>query len=382
MLSSPPPTAGSTPVPSAASQPSAEAKGPFWKSGAFQLGVGIIISIVCLALAGRSLLSDAEARRQVVVAFTEANYALIPVIMGLLVIFFWLKAWRWQMLLSPLGKFETVRECFPPVMIGFAFNNVLPAHLGEFVRIFVFSRQHNLAKSSVFSTVALERVLDILAILLYLGAGLFLVEGVSPGSRSVAMTIGGLAIFGFFGALAFVIFTKPVVRLAEGILKRMSFIPEGLRTKIVALIEAGAAGLASLKNPWTLVGLMLTSIAQWGINGLVIHISLRCFGIDVPPQVSMIVMGVTAFGVTVPSAPGYFGVIQICFVEVLKQFPVSQPAVFAASIFYHMVQWIPVTLVGMIFFALSGVRLKEVEGAKQHGDPTEPTLSGTAPMPE
>ena len=384
MLSPSPPAAGSSPLSASTPEPAPTAppRRPFWKSGAFQLTIGIIVSILCLALAGRSLLRDPEARRQVVVAFTTANYTLIPVLLGLLALFFWLKAWRWQMLLSPLGKYETMRECFPPVMIGFGFNNVLPAHLGEFVRIFVFARQHRLAKSSVFSTVALERVLDILAILFYLGTGLFLVEGVSPGSRSVAMTVGAIAVAGFFGALAFVIFTKPVVRLAEGTLKRLPLIPDGLRAKVVALIEAGAAGLASLKNPWTLIGLMLTSLAQWGINGMLIHLSLRCFGIDVPPQVSLILLGVVAFGVTVPSAPGYFGVIQICFVEVLKQFPVSQPAVFAASIFYHMVQWIPVTLTGMIFFALSGVRLKEVEGAKQHGDPTEPALTGTAPMPE
>lgn len=374
MLASPASPAPASPAPSA--------KPRFWKSKAFQLTVCVVVSLACLAWAGGSVWKDPEARRQLLVAFRTADYSKIPPMLGILSAFYWLKAWRWKMLLSPLGQFTINRQCLPPLMMGFAFNNVLPAHLGEFVRIFVFARKNDLAKSSVFSTVALERVLDILAILAFLGTGLFLVEGVTPGSRTVAVTIGSLAVAGFFGALAFVLFTKPVVRLAEAILRRLPFIPDGLRGKIVALIEAGAAGLASLKNPWTLIGLMLTSLAQWGLNGLLIHLSLRAFGIDLPLPVSLIVLGVVAFGVTIPSAPGYFGVIQLCFVEVLKQFPINQPTVFAASVFYHMVQYIPVTIIGMLLFALSGVRLQEVEGAREHADPTHPALTGTAPMPE
>jgi len=347
-------------VPAAETSP----KKSFWKSSVLQLAVGIVVSAICLYFAGRSLWNDPKARAELAVAFQTANYALLPILWGLLAAFYWVKAWRWQMLLQPLGNFAITRECAPPMMIGFAFNNVLPAHLGEFVRIFVFARQHKASNPAVFSTVALERVFDILAILAYLGIGLMSVKGVAPGVKSVAQVVGLVAAAGVLGAFAFVIWTRPVVRLAEGILSRLPFLPEGLRGKIVGLIEAGASGLAALKSPKTLLGILITSILQWGMNGLLIHLSLASFDVHVSPAVSLIVLGVVAFGVTVPSSPGYFGVIQLCFVEVLRHFPVNQPAVLAASVYYHMIQWVPVTVIGLLLFARSGVRLREVESAK------------------
>jgi uncharacterized membrane protein YbhN (UPF0104 family) len=80
--------------------------------------------------------------------------------------------------------------------------------------------------------------------------------------------------------------------------------------------------------------------------------------------VSCIVLGVVAFGVTVPSSPGYFGVIQLCFLTVLKLFvPANQLAdVFAASVYYHLSQYIPVTIVGS-FLGLKGFRMSDASVA-------------------
>ena len=45
-------------------------------------------------------------------------------------------------------------------MIGFMGNNVLPAHLGELIRVFVLGRTFALSKAAVLSSVVLERILD------------------------------------------------------------------------------------------------------------------------------------------------------------------------------------------------------------------------------
>jgi glycosyltransferase 2 family protein len=97
----------------------------------------------------------------------------------------------------------------------------------------------------------------------------------------------------------------------------LSFIPERLRTKVCSMLETAADGLTSLHNPTLVGGIVATSLAQWAINGWLIHLSLASFGIHVSLWVSCIVLGVVAFGVTIPSSPGYFGVIQLCFMSVL-----------------------------------------------------------------
>ncbi|MFG0335970.1 MAG: lysylphosphatidylglycerol synthase transmembrane domain-containing protein, partial [Maioricimonas sp. JB049] len=134
---------------------------PRWhQSRTVQLTIGLLVTAGCLVWAFYEMCRDdppSVVLRQIGSAFASANYlTLVPMLIAL-AIFYWLKTWRWQMLLRPLGHFP-LRTLFGPLMIGFAFNNLLPAHLGEFVRVFVASRDQKLPMPAVLSSVVLERV--------------------------------------------------------------------------------------------------------------------------------------------------------------------------------------------------------------------------------
>jgi glycosyltransferase 2 family protein len=345
--------------------PPAEATArPWFRSKWFNLALGLAVTFACLAYA---LYVMAEGQpidvvlRQIGDAFAGADYITLLPMWGLLLAFYWLKAWRWRMLLAPLGSFRTSR-LFPPTLIGFAFNNVLPAHLGEFVRVFVFARQSGLPKTAVLTTVAVERVFDVLSILFFLGLGLVFVPNLDPQVKQGAIGFAVFALVGLLGAAAYLTWPSRFVAVFEGVLARVPFLPEGWRAELCRLVETGASGLASLKSGPLLVGILITSFVQWGFNGLQIHLALWSFGIHVSLLVSFVVLGVVAVGVTVPSSPGYFGVIQFCFLIVLMLFvPDRKPAVMAASIYYHMVQWIPVTLLGLLYFVRSGLHVADIE---------------------
>ena len=169
-------------------QPPAESKPTpkkWYKSKTFSFGVGLIVTICCLWWAYLTIADGrpfGEVMRQIGGAFAQANYWTLLPIWLLLFVFYWIKAWRWRMLLAPLGDFRTGR-LFPPVMIGFAFNNVLPAHLGEFVRVFVFSKQERQPFTPVLTSVVLERVLDIIAILGLLMLGLVFVPDLNDNEQ-------------------------------------------------------------------------------------------------------------------------------------------------------------------------------------------------------
>ena len=180
----------------------------------------------------------------------------------------------------------------PSTLIGFAFNNVLPAHLGEFVRVFVFSRRTGLAKTSVLTTIVLERLFDIIAILGFLMAGLFLVDtsGLDPRIVTSAWIFGGLVCVALLIAAIYLIWTHPVVRFIEGLLDRLPFVPAGLKEKAAGMMEAGEAGLASLRSVRLLAGITITSVLQWLLNGFLIFLSLKAFGIQVTSAVAAIVL--------------------------------------------------------------------------------------------
>jgi hypothetical protein len=301
----------------------------------------------------------------------------LPLIWLALAAFFWLKAWRWRLLLKPVGDFHTARDLVPPMMIGFAFNNLLPAHLGDFARAVIFARQTGLKATASLSTIVLERVFDIVAILLLLGGGLAFVPGLDPSVRNTALLFAALASAFVVVALIYVFWTRPFVALAEGILARLPLIPVRLRSKVAGLLEAGADGLSSLKRPRLLAGIFASSLGQWLLNGVIVYLALGSFGVWVSPLVSCIVLGVTALAVAVPSTPGYVGVIQACFMSVLQLFTDDQPNVFAASVYYHVAQYVPVTLIGLYYFRPTGLKLTEVEAAAE----AEAETSLTEPPP-
>lgn len=334
-----------------------------------------LVSLVCLGFAFGDLWNDPQAFAQIQQAFSQANYYTLPVLWLGVAVFYWLKAWRWRLLLHPVGDFHTTRDLIPPTMIGFAFNNLLPAHIGDFVRVYFFSRKTGVPFTAVLSSAVLERVFDVIAILGYLGLGLLLVPGMDDSVRQNALIVAGVAALAVTCGLIYVFWTKPFVAFVEAVLSKLPFVPQGPRNKLCRLLETGASGLQALKSPSLTAGILGSSFAQWAINGLQMHISLWSFGVHVSPLVSCILLGVTAFGVTIPSSPGYFGVIQLCFTLVLKYFVDDNAAVLGASIYFHLSQYIPVTLVGLYYFNATGLTMAQMEATAEAAEENSPVAT-------
>lgn len=356
---------------------SGTAHSPRWKKWGLNL-LGIVISVACLWWAAADMLNNPQTRAKIVAAFRQANYWMLVPFLGALFVFYWLKAIRWRLLLQPLGDYRPMKDLFPPTLIGFAFNNLLPAHLGEFVRVFVMGRRHRLPMTAVLSSVVLERVFDIFAIVTFLGCGLLFVKNVDPSIKRYALVGSAAAAVLVVGAFVFVLWTKPFVRLFEAILARLPFVPKPLAGKVVGLIESAASGLTALHQPRLLAGIFASSLAQWALNGWMMYVALEAFQVHVSPWVACILLGAVAFGVTVPSTPGYFGVIQALFMLVLKFFTDKEEAVFAASIFYHLAQYVPVTLLGLYYFNRTGLKVSDVQKAAEVA-PQEPLAAVSGP---
>ena len=94
-------------------------------------------------------------------------------------------------------------------------------------------------------------------------------------------------------------------------------------------------------------------------------------------------MGVTAFGVTVPSTPGFFGVIQYCFRISLQPFGLNMAAVLGASVYYHLTQYILVTATGLFFLSRMGLRLGDLrrEAHASHDENADASQPDAAAQP-
>ncbi len=336
---------------------------------AIGLIIGIVVSVVCFAY---SMKGTSAAELQA--GLLQANYLTLPLMLAMLFGFYWLKAMRWSWLLAPVAPLTT-RQLFPPLLIGFAANNILPAHLGEFVRVFVVRKQHRIPFSTVFSTVVLERIFDVVAILGLFSVGLMFTNDLPDDYRRSAIFLAAGCVFVVICVTLYLIWTDWFLKLTETIIGWVPFIPKSLTGKILDMLRAGAHGLAALRSGRTVLLIMLNSIAQWLLNGLLAYTALRAFHVPVTPTAGMIITGVTAIGVTIPSSPGYFGVIQYCFaISMAAQGLDFDPSlVLGASLYYHISMYIPVTVLGLYYLNSLGMRVSDLNKLADSSAEPEPS---------
>src|SRR5215213_7388029 len=107
---------------------------------------------------------------------------------------FLVRAERWQYLLGPLGptRFWVV---FRTTVIGFGASALLPARAGEVIRPYLLARREGLSATAAFATILVERILDLVAVLMLMAAFLIWFDpGLEARDSSVfrAIRFGGL----------------------------------------------------------------------------------------------------------------------------------------------------------------------------------------------
>src|SRR5262249_50476926 len=113
-----------------------------------------------------------------------------------------LRAIRWQYLLKPIGS-AGFGVAFRTTVIGFAANGMLPARVGEVLRPYLLARHERLSVPSTFATIILERLLDLLIVLLFFGLFLlFFDTGMAASNGRLWETIKFWGLLAAAGALA------------------------------------------------------------------------------------------------------------------------------------------------------------------------------------
>lgn len=284
---------------------------------------------------------------------SQANWWFAILLLLSLGSFYWIKAIRWRSLIAPIKEVSETK-LFPAMMAGFAGNNLLPFHLGEFVRMYLLSRQLNLNKSAILATIALERCFDVWTI--FLLAGVMLVF--QKNAPDYLYTMGYFLSIASLGLLLFTIFftmqTTHVIRLVEKITR---FSPRWFQRRITEQLTAGATGLQALKSRRLLMSIAWTSIGQWFLMGLCVYWSLLAINIDAGLPASFFTLTLLVAGISLPNAPGYFGTIQFCFVFALKPYGVAVEDALAASVFYNILVFPAVTVTGLICIHYYGTNL-------------------------
>jgi uncharacterized membrane protein YbhN (UPF0104 family) len=78
-----------------------------------------------------------------------------------------------------------------------------------------------------------------------------------------------------------------------------------------------------------------------------------------------VLQGLIAIGVAVPSAPGFFGVFEALGREGLGLYGVEPTLAVTWAIGFHLLSFIPITLIGGYYFARLGLHFRDLGTATE-----------------
>jgi uncharacterized protein (TIRG00374 family) len=265
-----------------------------------------------------------------------------------------IRAWRWQSLLGPLGG-ARFRTAFRTTVIGFAATFLLPARVGEVLRPYLLARQERLDPAAAFATVIVERLLDLCTVLMLFALALFVANvEVGPEIEAAGLIAAGASLVGLTGL--FVLAGHPE-RLGRWAGQLARYLPERAAKLVSHLVQTFAEGLKVMRSPGHLAVAMAWSVPLWLSIALGILFVSWAFDLTISFVGSFLVVGYLAVGVAAPT-PGATGGFHYMYLAAMTQFfRAPADAAGAAAVILHLVSFVPVTLVGLLFMWQDGLSL-------------------------
>jgi len=331
---------------------------PAGRRGKAVFVAGLAVGAALLWLAVRNV--DASA---IGASLLDADWKSVPVFLAVLFLYYWLKAERWKRLLLPIKRIET-RRLFPPLMIGYAMSSILPMHLGELARVYLVRTEQSVRASALLMSIAVERLLDLVTIPLLFAVAMLGGNTLPPALVDAGYVVGlvGLAGIGFVAVLV----ARPTLVL--GLLRRVSApLPSRLRDAIIAQVEAGAEGAAALRSLTGMSSIVALTLLQWTMMGACIWLSIRAVGASPPWPAAVLTVAMINVAVALPTSPGYVGSVQAAFVLALLPFGTSNQSAVTASIFFHVLAYASVVIVGFAFLLRTGLTLNALAKLRASG---------------
>jgi uncharacterized protein (TIRG00374 family) len=281
--------------------------------------------------------------------------------MALTLLGFWVRAFRWRWLIN-LDRPLPVGGLFSATMIGFMANNLLPFRLGELVRPWVLSRREKLSKSTLFATIVVERVIDMITLLAIFGVAL-MVHPISSDTPAGRLTnAGAAALVGLCIALtALLVVIERMPKLMSRLIDRLAEkLPRTIGPRLAAGLHQFMGGLSLFRDLPRLSWVFLLSFITFGVFALCMTVSMWSMHLDIPWYGGLIMLVITAIGIMVPAAPGYIGTLNLACVAGLALFSVGKEIAIPFSWFLWAGQWFPITLTGLWYLRREGLTLSAI----------------------
>ncbi|MEI7470895.1 MAG: lysylphosphatidylglycerol synthase transmembrane domain-containing protein [Chitinophagaceae bacterium] len=100
-------------------------------------------------------------------ALSNANYKIIPLIIGMSLASHLSRSMRWKILIAPLGYNPSLFNTFGTTMIGYLANSFFP-RLGEVLKCTLLGKYEKIPAQKLLGTILVERIFDLICYALFI----------------------------------------------------------------------------------------------------------------------------------------------------------------------------------------------------------------------
>jgi uncharacterized protein (TIRG00374 family) len=306
--------------------------------------ISITVALLWLSLRGIAV-GDGEDRLEVLLrAWRRADKGYLTLMAAIMIISHVLRAERWKMLLEPAGYRITLKDSFLSVMIGYLVNLAIPRG-GEVSRCYNLFKLQGTPVEVSFGTVIVERLVDVLCLLLLVGLsfvfewdkleGFILSLGISGGGFTVSPLML-LVVAGLMGLLALLYAFRNHPKLKK--------LWTGFREGILAVFR--------LKNKFLFV---VYSLVIWlfyfGMSYTVMLAFEETAALGPRAVLSIFALGAIAMAAPLPGGAGSYHVLLPMGLTALYQLPTADAVAFV--FIFHAWQTFVLIVGGLICLIIS-----------------------------
>lgn len=308
-----------------------------------------ILAIAILWWFGRNL-NWAEVRE----AVAGANWYLLTAAVAVVCLAYLLRAARWGALLAPIHHAK-LNDLFIATTVGFGALFVF-GRMGEVVRPVVLPmRDPKIRASASLVTIMVERIYDLLAVVLVFAASLL---WLSPPPH-LAAEFDRIRVVGFVlvavvlaGVFALALFKQKAARITAwiaGLLNNRRFIPARIAKAVVRLLEQLALALRVLVNARELAVTIGWTALVWMAITVANLLVFRAFGLQFGFTETIFVVGWALVGSLVPTPGGAAGAFHAATAGSLIFLGIAKETAAGVSIVMHLVDFGPALVFGLIY---------------------------------
>jgi uncharacterized protein (TIRG00374 family) len=281
-----------------------------------------------------------------------------------------IRAIRWKLLLSPVKKNIRVSSTFWSTGVGFMVNTLVPIRLGEFVRAYILGEKEGTGFAPGFSSIVVERTLDLIGLLSIGIVTMFLVSAQAGLSSLVVNIFTAVAVLIAIILATMIVGIKKeelIIRLLTGITSRTPLVKR-YTAKIADFASSLIKGLQGLsQNPKMFAANISLTWILWLTQASAIYLTFEAFSYPLPFVAAILGSVLMSLSHILPATPGYVGSYEAFWVLIFTLLGVTQAdLLLAIGVISHLVGLLPIVIIGCISVVWLGASFEEIFTFKKY----------------